>query len=83
MAELLTKVEKERQLHDKRKSIKILGKLQQYTTWLQNIERVVDVAVQTQAGIACPLWAPIKLVLKVYVPLRPRNGEQKSKPRAT
>ena len=25
----------------------------------------VDVVVQTQAGIGCPLWAPIKFVLKV------------------
>jgi hypothetical protein len=25
----------------------------------------VDIVVQTQAGIGCPLWAPIKFVLKV------------------
>ncbi|KAF6226640.1 hypothetical protein HO173_012470 [Letharia columbiana] len=26
---------------------------------------VVDIAVQTQAGFGCPLWAPIKFILKI------------------
>ena len=43
--------------------------VQKYTAWLQNISDVVDVAVQTKAEIGCPLWAPIKLVLKVSMHL--------------
>ena len=49
----------------KNRFAKLLGTFQKYTIWLQNISSVVDVIVQTQAGIGCPLWAPIKFILKV------------------
>ncbi|KAF2261856.1 hypothetical protein CC78DRAFT_535313 [Lojkania enalia] len=32
---------------------------------MTSIERSVDVAVQAMAGIGCPVWAPIKAVLKI------------------
>lgn len=63
-------VEQKRQSQKKKKSTKFLSKLQKYSTWLQNISAVVDVAVQTQAGFGCPLWAPIKFILKVNTPLQ-------------
>ena len=65
LAEVLSTVEQKWQSHRKKKSTKLLSKLQKYTTWLQNISAVVEVAVQTQAGVGCPLWAPIKFILKV------------------
>ncbi|KAL9102265.1 MAG: hypothetical protein Q9163_002575, partial [Psora crenata] len=65
LADVLTAVEQRCQSHRNKKSTRFLDKLEKYTSWLHNISGVVDVAVQTQAGIACPLWAPIKLVLKV------------------
>ena len=65
--EVLNIVEQKRQHQQKKKSTRLLLKLQKYTTWLQNISAVVDVAVQTQAGFGCPLWAPIKFILKVNI----------------
>ena len=67
LAEVLKVVEQKCQAHKRKKSTKYLAKLQKHTTWLQNISGVVDVAVQSQAGIGCPLWAPVKFVLKVHV----------------
>lgn len=58
-------VEKTQQSQKERKSTKILEGLQKHTSWLQNLSSVVDVAVQTQAGVACPIWAPLKFVLLV------------------
>jgi hypothetical protein len=43
----------------------LIKKFEQYTTWLQNFSGVVDVVAQTQAGIGCPVWAPVKFVLEV------------------
>ncbi|KAM0805845.1 hypothetical protein BDR22DRAFT_188133 [Usnea florida] len=65
LAEVLGVVEQRRQSHKKKRSNNLISRLQKYTTWLQNMSAVVDVAVQTQAGFACPLWAPIKFVLQV------------------
>jgi len=50
--------------HDKRRS-RIIDKFQRYSAFLQNFGDVIDIAVQTQAGIACPVWAPVKFVLNV------------------
>ena len=69
LGEVLNTVERKCQSHKKKKSTKFLEKLQKHTTWLQNISVVVDIAVQTQAGIGCPLWAPIRFVLKVRLSL--------------
>ena len=65
LVEVLSTIEQKCQSHQKKKSSKFLEKLQKHTTLLRNISDAVDIAVQTQAGIGCPLWAPIKLVLKV------------------
>ena len=68
-ADILSAIEQKCQSYKKRKSTKFLEKVQKHTAWLQNISEAVDIAVQTQAGIGCPLWAPIKLVLKVSLSL--------------
>ena len=65
LAEVIGIAEQKCRSDRKRKSIKFLNQMQKHTAWLQNMSGVVDVAVQTQAGIACPLWAPIKFILKV------------------
>lgn len=65
LADILSAVDQTHRSHQGKISTKFLEKLHKHTAWLQNISAVVDVAVQTQAGIACPLWAPIKFVLKV------------------
>ena len=70
LAEVLNMVERRCQSSQKKKSAKFLENLQKHTAWLQNIGDVVDVAVQTQAVIGCPVWAPIKLILKVNLSLR-------------
>lgn len=58
-------VESAQQTQKKKKSTKILECLQRHTSWLQNISSVVDVAVQTKADIACPIWAPLKFAILV------------------
>jgi hypothetical protein len=50
--------------HDKKRP-KVLKQFEKSSAWLRNFSDVVDVVVQTQAGIGCPVWAPIKLVLMV------------------
>ena len=47
-----------------RKRRAILETFERYTQWLQNFSGIIDVVVQTQAGIGCPIWAPLKLVLQ-------------------
>ncbi|CZR64729.1 uncharacterized protein PAC_14628 [Phialocephala subalpina] len=49
----------------RKRSARILRKFHDNTRWLENISGVIDVVTQTQAGIGCPLWAPIKFVLLV------------------
>ena len=65
LAECLNTVEHKYHIHKKKRSTRFMAKLEKYTAWLRNISSVIDVAIQTQAGIGCPLWAPIKFVLKV------------------
>lgn len=65
LLEVLSTVEQKCQSQKKKKSTRFLSKLQKYTTWLQNMSAVVDIVVQTQAGFGCPLWAPIKFILKI------------------
>lgn len=70
LLEVLSSVEQKWRSQKNKKSTRFLSKMQKYTTWLQNMSAVVDIAVQTQAGFGCPLWAPIKFILKVRLPLR-------------
>lgn len=49
----------------RKKSTRFLLQFQRYTQWLKNISSVVDTAVQTQAGLLCPIWAPLKFILQV------------------
>ena len=56
---------KERCTAHGKKRLKILKQFEKSTAWLRNFSAVVDIIMQTQAGIGCPVWAPIKLVLMV------------------
>ena len=47
------------------KKRKLVKRFKQSSAWLVNFSNVVDVIVQTQAGIACPIWAPLKFVLQL------------------
>jgi len=53
------------QEYKSRRSTRILDAFQKHSLWLQNMSSAVDVAVQVQAGIACPVWAPLKFLLQV------------------
>ncbi|KAF2877267.1 hypothetical protein BDV95DRAFT_141985 [Massariosphaeria phaeospora] len=68
-------IEKAQELQKEKKSTKILEGLQKHTAWLQNLSSVVDVVVQTEAGIGCPMWAPLKFLLQV-VNQHSRAGEE-------
>ncbi|KAF7503591.1 hypothetical protein GJ744_003574 [Endocarpon pusillum] len=65
VAEIMKMTTERYRSHRDKRSSRLLQGFQHYTLWLQNISGVVDVAVQTQAGIGCPLWAPVKFVLQV------------------
>jgi hypothetical protein len=52
-------------IYKRKRSTRLLESFERHTSWMMNISGAVDVAVQTSAGIACPMWAPIKFVLKV------------------
>lgn len=53
------------QEYKNRRSTRILEGFQKHSLWLQNMSSAVDIAVQVQAGIACPIWAPLKFLLQV------------------
>ena len=78
LVDVVKNVLQETKAHKKKKSSLLLDKFQEYTLWLQNIGDVVDIAVQTQAGIACPIWAPIKFVLKVRLSRRSEHSRSSS-----
>lgn len=65
VVDVVKTIKEDYQSYKIKKSTQLLERFQKHTLWLQNISGVVDVAVQTQASIACPVWAPIKFVLKV------------------
>ncbi|ORY10120.1 hypothetical protein BCR34DRAFT_355975 [Clohesyomyces aquaticus] len=52
-------------MYRRRKCTNILERFYRYTSWMTNISRSIDVAVNASAGIACPVWAPIKFVLMI------------------
>jgi hypothetical protein len=51
--------------HQRKKSTKLLEKFHNHTSWMMNMSRSIDVAVNASAGIACPVWASVKFVLMV------------------
>ncbi|KAF2114076.1 hypothetical protein BDV96DRAFT_647562 [Lophiotrema nucula] len=51
--------------HKRKLSTRTLDRFQRCTGWMLNISRSIDVAVNASAGIACPVWAPIKFVLMI------------------
>lgn len=65
--EVVKAIEEKYWSHRSSRSTRILQGFRRYTIWLETISDVVDTVVQIQAGIACPLWAPIKFVLKVWL----------------
>ena len=71
LAEVLHTVGQQLQTHKRKKSSRFLEKLQKHTVWLQNMSSAVDIVVQTHAGVACPVWAPVKFILKVRSYLGP------------
>ncbi|OCL06718.1 hypothetical protein AOQ84DRAFT_410315, partial [Glonium stellatum] len=65
VGEIMKSIKQKYDSNQEEKLNRILNKFQDYTAWLRNISGVVDIVVQTQAGIGCPLWAPIKFVLQI------------------
>ena len=64
VADIVQSLSRQSLSHRNKKSERLLHHFQRYTQWLQNFSGVVDVLVQTQAGIGCPVWAPLKFVLQ-------------------
>ena len=67
----ILKVVKEK--YDRRRSKRraLVEKFERYIQWLQNFSEIVDTLAQTQAGIGCPVWAPIKVILQVSLSSAP------------
>jgi hypothetical protein len=64
--EVVEALHKQCAIHKRKKFTRILESFRRYTSWMNSISGSVNVAVQPSLGIACPLWAPIKFILKVY-----------------
>ncbi|CAI6340820.1 unnamed protein product [Periconia digitata] len=65
VSDVLGVLSKNSGIFKKKRSTRLLDNFRRYTIWMTNISSAVDTAVQVSSGIACPLWAPIKFVLKV------------------
>ena len=63
--EIVGSLAQQHQSYQRKRFTRLLEKFQRHTLWLQNMSSAVDVVVQLNAGICCPLWAPIKYVLLV------------------
>ncbi|PMD29123.1 TPR-like protein [Hyaloscypha variabilis F] len=63
--EVVEALHKQCAIHKRKKFTRILESFRRYTSWMNSISGSVNVAIQPSLGIACPLWAPIKFVLKV------------------
>jgi hypothetical protein len=63
--EMVNGLQRKYKSHRRKKSSLLVERFERYTTWLQNFSGVVDVVAQTEAGIGCPIWAPVKFVLQV------------------
>ena len=61
----MNELHKQKRIHSEKKSTKLVERFERYTLWIQGMGSIIEVAVQTQAGIACPVWAPIKFILQV------------------
>ncbi len=72
VTDIVASVMQQIDLFHRKRSVRILRQFHDNTRWLDNISGVIDVVTQTQAGIGCPLWAPIKFVLLVLHPVVPR-----------
>jgi hypothetical protein len=55
--------------HAVKKSIRLIVKFQTHTIWLQNMAVAIDVAANASPGFICPVWAPLRYILKVDSPL--------------
>jgi len=67
ISDILESVTRNHRSYKEKRSTKFLDAFQKHTLFLQNMSDVIDVVVQTEAGIGCPLWAPIKFILKVIL----------------
>ncbi|KAF2736018.1 hypothetical protein EJ04DRAFT_575651 [Polyplosphaeria fusca] len=63
IADVAEKLQRTGSRHKRKRSTQLLDRFRDCTAWMLNISRSIDVAVQASSGIACPVWAPVKLVL--------------------
>jgi hypothetical protein len=66
ITDVVQSIERRYHFYKRKRITRLLDKFHKHTLWLENISSAVDVVVQVNAGIACPLWAPIKFVLQVW-----------------
>jgi hypothetical protein len=55
--------------HAVKRTTRLIVKFQTHTIWLQNMAIAIDVAANASPGFICPVWAPLRYILKVYSPL--------------
>jgi hypothetical protein len=60
---------KSHEQHAAKTSTRLIGKFQTHTLWLQNMAVAIDVAANACPGFICPVWAPLRYILKVDPPL--------------
>ena len=63
--EVIESLSRQHRRYKRKRFTRLFEKFQRRTLWLQHMASAVDVVVQVNAGIGCPLWAPIKYVLLV------------------
>jgi hypothetical protein len=60
---------KSHEQHAAKRSTRLIDKFQTHTLWLQNMAVAIDVAANVSPGLICPVWAPLRYILKVGLPL--------------
>lgn len=63
--ELVKQLEEKHQQRKSKKLSRLLHCFYRNTAVLHNYSKIIDVVVQTEAGLGCPIWAPVKFILEV------------------
>lgn len=65
ITEVLKVVAAQEKLFRKKRYVRILQRFNKHAQCLENLSGVIEVVVQTNASIGCPVWAPLKFILLV------------------
>lgn len=65
ISQLIKSIEERYERRRNKTSSRLLEHFRKQAAWLQNLSNIIDIAVQAQAEILCPIWAPIRFLLQV------------------